>query len=61
MYQDLKERVLKANLMLVSAGLVTLTWGNVSENDAERGVIAIKPSGVAYDKMTVEDIVVTDL
>ena len=61
MFKDLKERVLKANLTLVSAGLVTLTWGNVSEKDAERGVIAIKPSGVAYEKMTAGDIVITDL
>ena len=61
MFKDLKERVLEANIKLVSAGLVTLTWGNVSEKDAERGVIAIKPSGVAYEKMTLEDIVVTDL
>ena len=60
-YQKLKERVLKANKELVKAGLVILTWGNVSEIDRSLGVVAIKPSGVAYDEMTAEDIVVTDL
>ena len=60
-YQELKERVLKANKELVKAGLVILTWGNASEIDRALGVVAIKPSGVAYDEMTAEDIVVTDL
>ncbi|MEL0637002.1 L-ribulose-5-phosphate 4-epimerase [Marinomonas sp. TI.3.20] len=61
MYQTLKERVLKANLQLPEYGLVTFTWGNVSEIDREKGVIAIKPSGVEYKNMTVDDIVVIDL
>ena len=61
MYQALKERVLKANLQLPEYGLVTFTWGNVSEIDREKGVIAIKPSGVEYKNMGVDDIVVIDL
>ena len=61
MYRELRERVLKANLILGKSGLVTLTWGNVSEIDRENGVVAIKPSGVSYDKMKWEDIVVVDL
>lgn len=61
MYQELKQRVLDANLMLPKYGLVTFTWGNVSEIDRDNGVIAIKPSGVEYDNMTVDDIVVVDL
>ncbi len=59
--RQLKERVLKANLMLPKHGLVTFTWGNVSEYDRESGLVAIKPSGVEYDEMTVDDIVVLDL
>ena len=58
---DLREDVLEANLALTHHGLVTLTWGNVSGIDRERGVVAIKPSGVAYEEMTVQDIVVVDL
>ncbi len=61
MYTKLKEKVLAANLLLPKYGLVTFTWGNVSEIDRELGVIAIKPSGVEYDQMKVEDIVVVDL
>jgi L-ribulose-5-phosphate 4-epimerase len=61
MYQELKARVLAANLQLPKYGLVTFTWGNVSEIDRKNGVIAIKPSGVEYDVMTTEDIVVVDL
>lgn len=61
MYQALKERVLRANLMLPKYGLVTFTWGNVSEIDREKSVIAIKPSGVEYSDMKVEDIVVVAL
>ena len=60
-YSELKKRVLEANLLLPEFGLVKFTWGNVSEIDRERNVIAIKPSGVEYDDMTVEDIVVVDL
>ena len=61
MYQELKERVLKANLKLPEYGLVTFTWGNVSEIDRKNKVIAIKPSGVEYTDMQVDDIVVVDL
>lgn len=61
MYTELKERVWQANLRLAQSGLVTLTWGNVSEIDRERGVVAIKPSGVSYEKLRAEDIVVLDL
>lgn len=59
--KELKERVLKANLLLPKYGLVTFTWGNVSEFDRESGLVAIKPSGVEYDEMTVDDIVVLNL
>lgn len=61
MFEALKERVLKANLLLPKYQLITFTWGNVSEIDREHGVVAIKPSGVEYDVMTVDDIVVVDL
>ena len=61
MYKQLKEEVLEANLALPKHGLVTFTWGNVSAVDRERGVIAIKPSGVEYDVMQANDIVVLDL
>lgn len=57
----MKERVFQANLQLPAWGLVKLTWGNVSEINRELGVIVIKPSGVAYQNMQVEDMVVTDL
>ncbi|MGB7594650.1 MAG: L-ribulose-5-phosphate 4-epimerase [Erysipelotrichaceae bacterium] len=61
MYQALKERVLHANLQLPKYGLVTFTWGNVSAYDPDLGVVAIKPSGVEYDGMTADDIVIVDL
>lgn len=61
MLVELRERVLKANLELPKYGLVTFTWGNVSEIDRETGLVAIKPSGVEYDVMTVDDIVIVDL
>lgn len=61
MYSALKQRVLQANLKLPKYGLVTFTWGNVSEIDRQLGVIAIKPSGVEYDAMTADDMVVVDL
>jgi L-ribulose-5-phosphate 4-epimerase len=61
MYTALKTKVLQANLQLPEYGLVTFTWGNVSEIDRARKVIAIKPSGVEYKSMLVEDIVVVDL
>lgn len=61
MYSDLKQRVLEANQLLPKYGLVTFTWGNVSEIDREREVVAIKPSGVPYGELNVEDIVLIDL
>lgn len=61
MYAELKQRVFEANLQLPHYGLVTFTWGNVSEIDRQRGVMAIKPSGVSYAAMKVDDIVVVDL
>lgn len=61
MLEEMKQRVFKANLLLKESGLITLTWGNVSEIDRERGLVVIKPSGVDYDKMRAEDMVVTDL
>ena len=59
--QTLRQQVLDANLELVRSGLVLYTFGNASGIDRELNLIAIKPSGVPYDKMTPEDIVVTDL
>lgn len=61
MLEALKQTVLEANLELVKKGLVTYTWGNVSQIDRASGLIAIKPSGVDYDVMTAEDIVLIDL
>ncbi len=61
MLEQLKKAVLEANLELPKKGLVTYTWGNVSGIDRESGLIAIKPSGVEYDVMTAEDIVLIDL
>lgn len=61
MLEKLKERVFQANLDLVKYNLVTLTWGNVSGIDREEGFIAIKPSGVDYDKMKIDDMVILDL
>jgi len=59
--QDLKEKVYQANLDLPNAGLVKLTWGNVSTIDRDLGVVVIKPSGLPYEKMTADRMVVTDL
>ncbi|HEY1499665.1 MAG TPA: L-ribulose-5-phosphate 4-epimerase [Acidobacteriaceae bacterium] len=59
--QKLREEVLEANLELVRRGLVLYTFGNVSGVDREQGLVVIKPSGVDYDKLTPEDMVVTDL
>ena len=61
MLERLKEEVLKANLLLPQFGLVTFTWGNVSGIDREKGLVVIKPSGVEYNTMTADDMVVTDL
>lgn len=59
-YQSIKEECLAANLALPKTGLVDLTFGNVSVADPERRVFAIKPSGVDYDKLTADDMVVLD-
>lgn len=61
MLEELKEKVFKANLQLVEYGLVVLTWGNVSGVDREKGLFVIKPSGVPYDSLTADDMVVMDL
>lgn len=61
MLEQLKKDVLEANLSLPAYNLVTFTWGNVSGIDREKGLIVIKPSGVEYDAMTAEDMVVVDL
>lgn len=58
---ELREEVLKANLALPANGLATLTWGNASGIDRSSGLVAIKPSGVPYEQLTVEEIVVVDL
>jgi L-ribulose-5-phosphate 4-epimerase len=61
MLLTLKQAVYEANLALVGHGLVIFTWGNVSAIDRERGVVVIKPSGVAYETMTANDMVTVDL
>lgn len=61
MLEKLKEEMLKANLLLPKYGLVTFTWGNVSGIDRDTGLVVIKPSGVEYDSMTADDMVVVDL
>lgn len=61
MLEQLKKQVLEANLLLPKYGLVTFTWGNVSGIDRESGLVVIKPSGVPYEGMTEEDMVVVDL
>ena len=61
MLEELKKRVYEANMALPKYGLVTFTWGNVSEIDREKGLFVIKPSGVAYDELTPDDMVVMDL
>jgi L-ribulose-5-phosphate 4-epimerase len=58
---DLKQAVLEANLEIAGSGLAKLTWGNTSGLDRERGLVAIKPSGIAYAQMRAQDIVVVDL
>jgi L-ribulose-5-phosphate 4-epimerase len=60
-YAELREEVWRANVGLAKAGLVTLTWGNASGCDHERGFVAIKPSGVPYDALRPEDILVLEL
>lgn len=61
MLEELKRRVYEANMLLPKYRLVTFTWGNVSEIDRETGFFAIKPSGVDYEKLTPEDMVLMDL
>src|SRR5215208_1141353 len=61
MLEPLKEQVLQANLLLPKHGLITFTWGNVSAIDREQGLVVIKPSGVSYDEMKADDMVVVEL
>ena len=61
MLEDLKKRVYEANMLLPKHNLVTFTWGNVSELDSESEIMGIKPSGVEYDNLKPEDIVLVDL
>lgn len=61
MLEILKEQVLKANLLLPKYGLVTFTWGNVSAVDRKSGLMVIKPSGVEYEKMVSDDMVVVEI
>jgi L-ribulose-5-phosphate 4-epimerase len=61
MLEELKQKVFKANLDLVKHGLVIFTWGNVSGIDRSQNLVVIKPSGVLYDNMKAEDMVVVDL
>jgi L-ribulose-5-phosphate 4-epimerase len=60
MLKELKQKVFKANLDLVKHGLVIFTWGNVSGIDRDNRLVVIKPSGVSYDDMTADDMVVVD-
>lgn len=61
MLEQLKEEVYLANMELPRYGLVTFTWGNVSGIDREKGLFVIKPSGIAYEKLTPQDMVVIDM
>ena len=61
MLEQLKKEVYEANMLLPKHGLVTFTWGNVSGIDREKGLFVIKPSGVEYDQLKPEDMVVVDL
>jgi len=61
MLEQLKKEVYEANMELPKRGLVTYTWGNVSGIDRESGLFVIKPSGVDYEKLSPEDMVVLDL
>ena len=60
MLEELRSIVYRANLMLPKYGLVTFTWGNVSGIDRQSGLVVIKPSGIPYETMTEEDMVVVD-
>lgn len=61
MLKRLKEQVLKANLMLPKHGLVTLTWGNVSGINRKRGLMVIKPSGISYDVLQIDELVIVEV
>ncbi|MBP1573518.1 MAG: L-ribulose-5-phosphate 4-epimerase [Oscillospiraceae bacterium] len=61
MLEELKQKVFEANCLLPKHGLVTFTWGNVSAIDRRMGIVAIKPSGVSYEKMSAKDIVLVSL
>ena len=61
MLETLKQQVYEANMLLPQYGLVVFTWGNVSGIDREKGLFVIKPSGVPYEKLRAEDMVVVDL
>lgn len=61
MLEKLKKTVYKANMDLVHHGLVIFTWGNVSGIDREKGLVVIKPSGVEYEQLTPDNMVVVDL
>lgn len=61
MLEELKQKVYEANMELPKYGLVTFTWGNVSAIDRESGLFVIKPSGVPYDELCAEDMVVMNL
>ena len=61
MLEELKKRVYKENMRLKENGLIILTWGNASAIDRDKGLVVIKPSGVPYDLLKEEDMVVTDL
>ncbi len=60
MYKDIKEKAYKANMMLYKLGIAPFTWGNASECDREKKVFAIKPSGVEYEELTPEMMVIVD-
>jgi L-ribulose-5-phosphate 4-epimerase len=59
--EELRRQVLQANVALFARGLAALTWGNASGIDRDRGLVAIKPSGVPYERLTEEELVVVDL
>lgn len=61
MLQALREEVVRANLLLPKSGLVLFTWGNVSGIDREAGLVVIKPSGVPYEELTADNMVICDL
>ena len=61
MLERLKEQVFQANLLLPEHSLITFTWGNVSGIDREQGLVVIKPSGVPYNEMKAEDMVVVEV